>query len=60
MSEMTLLGLRSPGRSSGGDHPALESLGLELGGGAVDGDENLGVIADTVGAPTRIPGALPL
>lgn len=33
------------------DHPKLENLGLELGRGAVVGDENLGVVVDTVGTP---------
>ena len=36
------------------------NLGLEFGTGVIDGDENLGVVADTVAALTHIPGALPL
>lgn len=60
MFDMTSLGLRSQGRSSRADHPKLGDLGLEFGRGAADGDENLGVVADTIGALTHIPGALPL
>lgn len=60
MFDMTSLRLRSPGRSSGVDYPKLENLGLEFGRRAVDRDENLGVVADTIGGLTHIPGALPL
>lgn len=47
----TILGFRGPGRASGEDHPTWENLGLELGRGAVDGDENLEVATDIIGAP---------
>lgn len=60
MFDMTLLGLRSPGRPGRDDHPKLGNLGLEFGTGVIDGDENLGVVADTVAALTHIHGALPL
>lgn len=60
MFDMTLLGLRSPGRPGRDDHLKLGNLGLEFGTGVIDGDENLGVVADTVAALTHIPGALPL